>query len=295
MKLLLSLLVISALPQWSVTQVIPTPKAVAGLVTSGPWIFSGENVRLNCSVPGSLFDWKYHWFMDGELLQESKYLMLWKARPQQSGKYYCQGIRTTWIGKTRTLHSLPIEIKVDGGWAILLAPPHPMLVGETMTLMCRVRHNPLLKEVILYQDGEEILRQSSPELRVTNLTLQHHGSYSCRATWDERRSTTSVISMGAPVSVVDVLTEPLLEIVPKDPLIPKERMLLVCHVQLNAREQDLIINYYFYQDGQRLGPASSNDRIAVPRMPGQYWCTTTVPTLGLNRISEPATYGRLNR
>ncbi|KAM9452960.1 Fc receptor-like A [Salvelinus alpinus] len=297
MKLLLSLLVVSTLPKWAVPQVLPTSApltALAELVNGGPWIFSGERVRLKCSVPGNVSaEWRYQWFRGREQLQESEYFVLWKARPQQSGKYYCQGLRTTWISTQHTLHSLPIEIEVDGGWAILQAPPLPMLVGETMTLMCRVRGNPRLTEVILYKDGVELQRQSGPVLCVTNLTLQDHGSYWCRASWDGRRQTNSVISVAAPVSIIEVLTEPMLEIVPNDPLIHKDRMLLVCHVQLNAREPVSHIHYYFYQDGLSLGPASSQDRVAVLRDSGRYWCKASIPTLGLKRLSEPVPYGRV--
>ncbi|XP_055736369.1 high affinity immunoglobulin gamma Fc receptor I-like isoform X1 [Salvelinus fontinalis] len=297
MQLLLSLLVVSTLPQLAELQVLPTSapqRAVAELVKGVPWIFSGETVHLKCSVPGNVSaEWRYRWFRGGEQLQESEYFVLWKARPQQSGKYYCQGLRTTWISTQHTLHSLPIEIEVDGGWAILQAPPLPMLVGETMTLTCRVRDNPRLTEVILYKDGVELQRQPGPELRVTNLTLQDHGSYWCRASWDGRRQTNSVISVAAPVSILEVLTEPILEIVPNDPLIHEDRMLLVCQVQLNAREPVPHIHYYFYQDGLSLGPASSQDTVTVLKDSGQYWCKASVPTLGLKRLSEPLAYGRV--
>ncbi|XP_010897459.2 high affinity immunoglobulin gamma Fc receptor I [Esox lucius] len=297
MKLFLSLLVVSTLSQWVLTLVPPTKDpqtAVAELVEGKPWIFSGENIRLTCSIPGDLSDWRHQWFRGDKFIQESKDLVIWKAMPQQSGKYYCQGIRKTWIYQQRTPQSLPVEIKVDGGWAILRAPSLPMLVGETMTLSCDVRDNPRLTEVILYHNGVEIQRQSDPKLRVTNLTLRHPGSYWCRATWHKQMATHSVISLATTVSVLDILTEPFLEIVPQDPLIPKEHMLLVCHVQLNAREKDLMINYNFYQDGLKLGPASSNDRFPVLRASGLYSCTASVPILELKRESEPVAYKRVN-
>lgn len=85
----------------------------------------------------------------------------------------------------------------------------------------------------------------------------------------------------------------MLEIVPNDPLIHKDRMLLVCHVQLNAREPISHIHYYFYQDGLSLGPASSQDRVTVLRDSGRYWCKASIPTLGLKRLSEPLAYGRV--
>lgn len=79
-------------------------------------IFSGENIRLRCSVPdGNRSTWSYLWFRGSEQLPQSgEHLVLWKARVQESGKYYCQGLRDTAVGDIRTQLSLPVEITVDG-------------------------------------------------------------------------------------------------------------------------------------------------------------------------------------
>lgn len=90
-----------------------------------------------------------------------------------------------------------------GGWAILQAPPQPGLVGRTLEVTCRVRGTPQLHEVILYKDGVEVMRQTGPnsQFSLTNLTMEHKGMYSCRASWDAKRHTHSVLSAETPVQV----------------------------------------------------------------------------------------------
>lgn len=86
------------------------------LVSGELRIFSGESVQLRCSIPDDhRSTWSYLWFRGSEQLPQSgERLVLWKARVQQSGKYYCQGLRDTAVGNIRTLQSLPLEINVDG-------------------------------------------------------------------------------------------------------------------------------------------------------------------------------------
>lgn len=93
-----------------------TFRAVVELVSGESRIFSGESIRLRCSIPDNhRSTWTYLWFRGSERLPQSdQHLVLWKARVQQSGKYYCQGLRDTVVGYIRTLQSLPVDINVDG-------------------------------------------------------------------------------------------------------------------------------------------------------------------------------------
>lgn len=85
------------------------------MVSKESRVFSGESIRLRCRVPDQRSAWSYLWFKESEKLpQTEQHLVLWKARVQESGKYYCQGWRETVVGNIYTLQSLPVEIKVDG-------------------------------------------------------------------------------------------------------------------------------------------------------------------------------------
>ncbi|CAJ1065347.1 Fc receptor-like protein 5 isoform X2 [Xyrichtys novacula] len=201
-------------------------RAVAELVSQKSRVFSGESVRLKCSVPDDVnqSSWSFSWFKGSELLpQTGKDLILWKVKVQDSGTFYCQGEKSSMIGNIHTLQSLPVEISVDGGWAILQVSPHPSLVGNTLRVACRVRGEPELHEVILYKDGLEVMRQRGPNptFDLSNLTLKDEGMYSCRASWDSHRRTVSVISAEAPVHVLEALSQPALEIDTDSILIPE--------------------------------------------------------------------------
>lgn len=91
-------------------------RAVAELVSGHSRIFSGEGVQFRCSIPdGRRSTWHYRWFKGSEELHErGPVLVLWKAHIDDTGKFYCQGVRSTVVGDIHTLQSLPVEIFVDG-------------------------------------------------------------------------------------------------------------------------------------------------------------------------------------
>ncbi|KAM4628026.1 high affinity immunoglobulin gamma Fc receptor I-like isoform 2-T2 [Polymixia lowei] len=294
-----SLLVVSTLPQFVVPELqglsVAPYQAVIEKVSGDSRIFSGENIRLRCSIPNVRSTWRYQWFRGDDELQESAEYSLWQAKVEHSGKYYCQGVRETVIGTTYTHKSLPVEIDVDGGWAILQVPPYHSLVGETLKVTCRVRGNPKLEEVILYRDDVEVMRQigSSPHLHLANIALKDQGLYSCRATWDVRRRSHSVVSVATQVSVLEVLTEPVLRVVLSDPLVPANMMRLICHLQYNAHAPAPPLHFYFYKNGYKLATATSENNEVVKQTPGLYSCKARVPQLGLLRWSEPEAFGQV--
>ncbi|KAM9318885.1 low affinity immunoglobulin gamma Fc region receptor III-A-like isoform 2-T2 [Pholidichthys leucotaenia] len=299
MDTIASLLVLSTLLHIVTPEVFTQTsfRATVEITEGDSRIFSGENIRLKCSFSGDDSpSWNYLWFKGSEKLQHSrKVLILWNTKVQQSGKYYCQGVRESPIGKIRTLQSLPEEIYVDGGWAILSVPPKPGLVGNTLNLMCRVRENPPVHEIILYKDGVEVMRRNGPEpyFKLTNLTIKDHGMYSCRASFDTRRRTVSVTSTQSHVQILEVLTEPHLEIdVDFDPYQPSW-MRLVCHLQYNAPAHAPQVDYYFYRNNNQVGPSSSESYRLVQKIPGHYQCKASVLDLGLVRWSKSRSFGKI--
>ncbi|KAK5868722.1 hypothetical protein PBY51_009712 [Eleginops maclovinus] len=290
------LCVLSMLSQLGAPLLAPF-RAVMEMVSGESRIFSGESVRLICSVPDiHRSSWNYMWFRGSEQLpQHGQHLILWNMKVEESGKYYCEGVRDTQVGNIKTLQSLPLEINVDGGWVILRVPPILSLVGDTLTVMCRVRGTPPLHEVILYRDAVEVMRRNdlNPYFSLTNLTLKEQGMYSCRASWDIHRRTHSVISADASVQVSEVLSLPVLEIVADNNLIPVNKIKLICHLQYNTHAPAPPIHYYFYKNNNRLGTATSENYDLVERTPGQYSCRAKVPELGISRWSEQETFGQV--
>nr|XP_020471281.1 low affinity immunoglobulin gamma Fc region receptor IV-like [Monopterus albus] len=291
MDTVICLLVFSVLPQLAVPAAPSETsfRAEVEIVSGHSRIFSGEDVRLRCSIPdGNRSTWDFLWFRGSEQLPYfGQDLLLWNTMVKKSGKFICQGVRDTIVGNIHTRRSLPVEINVDGGWAILQVPPHPSLVGGTLNVTCRVRRKYPLREVILYKDGVEVMRRNgvNPHFYLTNLTLEDQGLYSCRASWDIQRNTHSVISAASPVQVLEVLSQPHLEIDAANDLIK-----LVCHVQYNIPAPAPPIQYFFYKNNTRLGPAASENYALVSWKPGQYSCKAKVPQLGLWRWSESLSF-----
>ncbi|KAK2912449.1 hypothetical protein Q8A73_006562 [Channa argus] len=296
MDMLISFLGLLTLPQLVVPQVVPyltTLQAEVEIVSGESRIFTGESVHLRCSITDKhRSTWRYLWFKGSEELNTSgENYRLERARVKDSGKFYCQGVRDSLVGDIHTSKSLPVEITVDGGWAILQIPNHPTLVGNNLNVRCHVRGNPALHEVVLYKDGVEVMTQTvrKPDLYLTNLSVEDQGMYSCRASWDIERRTRSVISAEVPVQVLEVLSKPILEIATSINLLNK--MKLICHVQYNAPAPAHPINYYFYKNNIRLGVATSENHDLVNQIPGQYSCKAKVPMLNLSRSSEPKSFG----
>uniref|UniRef100_A0AAQ4NPW8 Ig-like domain-containing protein n=1 Tax=Gasterosteus aculeatus aculeatus TaxID=481459 RepID=A0AAQ4NPW8_GASAC len=299
MDTVISLLVLSTLLQLVAAEVasVTSLRAVVEITSGDSRIFSGESVRLKCSVPDvHRSDWKYLWFRGSDRLpQIEEHLVIWKSKVKHSGKYHCQGVRNTVVRNIHTLKSLPLEINVDGGWVILQVPPHPGLVGETLEVTCRLRVKAKLPEVILYKDGVEVMRQIgiNPQIYLTNVTLEDQGMYSCRASWDADGRTHSAISVEASVQVAEVLSQPLLEIVADNNLFPVNFMKLICHLQYNARAPAPPIHFYFYKNKKQVATASSEKSVTVNRTPGQYSCKARVPELGISRESELRSFGQV--
>ncbi|XP_056139926.1 Fc receptor-like A isoform X2 [Lampris incognitus] len=296
MDVLLPLLVFSALPCFVVPEVpskVPYQAAIE-LVTGAQRIFSGEKLHLRCSVPEDKKSiWKYLWFKGNDEILESENLILYGVSLTEDGKYYCQGVRSTAVGTLHTVESKPLEINVDGGWVILRVSPNPCLVGETLSVTCQVRHNPKIAEVALYRNDVEVLRQKgpNPHLQLTNVTLGDQGMYTCRATWVKERRSQSSVSVGVDVSVMEVLTKPVLEMVLGDPLIPANMMMLKCLLQYNAHAPAPPLHFYYYKNDYKIGTASSKNSYVVSQTPGVYYCKARVPELDLMRKSDTKTFG----
>ncbi|KAM4743507.1 Fc receptor-like protein 5 isoform 2-T2 [Anableps anableps] len=299
MEAVISILVLSLLPQLVVPDVPTTTsyRAIVEIVSGNSRIFSGEHLHLRCNIPDIYkASWNYMWFRGPvQLPQYGEIFHLWNANVKESGKYSCQGKKETQVGSIKTQRSLPKEIHVDGGFAILQTPQHPILVGDTLDLKCRLRGNAPIHQTILYKDGIKVMVQSGSSLyfHLTNVTLEDEGAYSCRASWDLSRRTHSVISVPTLVNILEILTEPVLQIDRDNPQLEKNKMNLICHLQYNARAPAPPVSYYFYKNNNLLGPATSLNHIHVREAPGWYRCRAKVPKLDIMRWSEPQSFGEV--
>ncbi|XP_043974564.1 basement membrane-specific heparan sulfate proteoglycan core protein-like [Gambusia affinis] len=299
MEAVISFLVLSLLPQIIVSEVPTTTKyrAIVEITSGDSRIFSGESLSLRCIIPDKYkASWDYLWFRGSvQLPQFGEMYQLWNANVKESGKYSCQGKKETALGSIKTLRSLPNEIHVDGGFAILQMAKRRVLIGDALDLKCRLRGSAPVHETILYRDGIEVMVQngSSLDFHLPHVTLEDEGRYSCRVSWDLSRRTHSVMSVPTLVNILEVLTKPVLEIDKDNAQLERNKMKLVCHVQYNAPAPAPPVNYYFYKNNNLLGPAISLNHMNVRKAAGWYSCRAKVPKLDMVRWSEPQSFGEV--
>uniref|UniRef100_A0AAY4EA50 Ig-like domain-containing protein n=1 Tax=Denticeps clupeoides TaxID=299321 RepID=A0AAY4EA50_9TELE len=257
----------------SIDVTLPPLRAVVELATGRPELLSGDSFQLTCHVPEepSPF-WSFQWFRNGRLVGNATSYEITKARVQHGGFYTCKGARETELNPQGVMHTLtspPLKMHVDGGWVILQASTDPMIVQESLILMCRIRGNPIPSEVILYRDGTEILRHHHNILVIPNLTLDDQGMYWCRATWENKGLSQAAQSLAVKVNVLDILTTPVLKAESGDSTVRRGQTLtLKCITEFNTRQTDLVLHYYFFKDDKIMAPATST---------GPYWTPGQCP------------------
>uniref|UniRef100_A0A8C6WKS4 Ig-like domain-containing protein n=1 Tax=Neogobius melanostomus TaxID=47308 RepID=A0A8C6WKS4_9GOBI len=252
-------------------------KPTVEIVTGHSRVFTGDTVRLKCNFPDTPYKstWFYKWYNGPEQLPFfDDQLVLWDIKTKETGKYYCQG--------------LPVEISVDGGWAILDAPSQGV-VGYPMNMTCRVRGKRPINEVVLYRDGVEVLKQKHPHFLLDNVTLEDWGGYTCVASWNHGR-THSVISAPVSVQVLEPLTQPTLVIIEDEMTRSLSMLKLVCVLDYNVPAPAPPVLYYFYMNNDRLGTPTSENFTLIKKSRGSFKCQAKVSELGLFRWSEPESF-----
>ncbi|KAJ8280331.1 hypothetical protein GJAV_G00053300 [Gymnothorax javanicus] len=291
-------LFISTVIGWALSQDGPI-RAVLSIAQGEREMFMGETVTLSCTIPGDpSLQWRHLWLKDGTPFDNyaplDDRLTLKASKLTQSGQYSCQGIMTSDTQERRTLPSHPLQISVAAGWVILLVSPQPAFIGSTVTLTCRVRRDPLLTEVVFYKDDVELQRSVYPKLHLKNIIQEDQGSYWCRATWGRGLHWTTAQSLATTVSVVDLLSQPVLEAVPSSSKTSGQVLLLSCRAQLRFPQPGQQLIYNFWRNGRRLGVSTSRSKITVPLDFGVYQCKVMVGGLGLTKWSNKVPVDVLN-
>ncbi|KAK7882650.1 hypothetical protein WMY93_028824 [Mugilogobius chulae] len=266
----------------------PTVKIIGG----NSKVFSGETVRLICIAPATPYNstWTYSWYHGAKQLpHSSQKLILNNIKKKDSGKYYCQAIRDTSVQDIPTFKSVPVQINVDGGWAILDSQSQG-IVSFPMNMTCRVRGNRPIHEVVLYRDGVKVLEQDNPKVILNNLTLADSGEYTCRASWNHHGRTYSVISDQVSVQVVEPLTQPTLNIVDNDELRTLSKLKLLCILEYNVPDPAPPVLYFFYINDNRHGTPTVNNYQLIERIRGTFKCKAQVSQLDLSQWSEPKSF-----
>ncbi|XP_041096876.1 Fc receptor-like protein 5 [Polyodon spathula] len=278
----------------------PAPRPVLTLQAGWPEIFVGESVTLRCVIARQAGGWRYTWYRDGIAVREmysdqldgAEYTIRDASR-YHSGDYTCQGERS-FSPVHQSVRSEPVKILVSTGLVILQAPLMPLTQGEGVTLRCRVRGNPSLSQVLFYKDDKVIGSQASPVLTMARLTEEDEGSYWCRATWGRQWNWRSARSLEVKLSVTELFSEPVLQLLSGTPVLGKS-LTLRCLAQLTARKPDTVLRYYFLKEGWMLGTATSRNVFTLTaaqlRHAGSYKCKVTADGTSVVMLSNSVQVG----
>ncbi|XP_051963412.1 high affinity immunoglobulin gamma Fc receptor I-like [Xyrauchen texanus] len=252
-------------------------------------VFTGEDLKITCSVPEDpSSSWRYKWFRDGAEIGLDGFR---EIRIEHSGEYSCQAEKDTEKRPfvLSTLPSLPLNLHVDRGWVLLQTPATPAIIDDTVILTCRIRNNPMAREVCFYKEASEIQCHNSKQLILTRATLEDGGIYWCRASWIQGNELHSAQSVPTPVTVLDKLNTPQLAIV-SGRIVLGQEVHLRCNTQLNVKREDLHIEYYYMKNNSWLAPSSSSNTFIIRNVQhqdaGTYTCKAKVRILDVERLSD---------
>ncbi|KAF6089335.1 sialic acid binding Ig like lectin 1 [Phyllostomus discolor] len=234
-------------------------------VSPSPEVQEGQAVVLTCKVPTEALEGtSYHWYRDGQPLQESASATLRFAAItlSQAGAYHCQaqapGSATTSLAAPVSLHVsyAPREATLN-----TLMDTGPGRLGH---LLCRVSSDPSAQLRLLHGDrlvastlqGVGELAGTNPRLKVAvapnslrleihNATLEDEGVYTCEATNTLGQTSVSASFDAEAVNV---------QVWPKAAVQEGQLVNLTCLVWTAHPVQ---LTYTWYQDGQERPGAHS--------------------------------------
>uniref|UniRef100_H0WI58 Sialoadhesin n=2 Tax=Otolemur garnettii TaxID=30611 RepID=H0WI58_OTOGA len=270
-------------------------------VSPSPELQEGQAVVLSCQVPTGVPEGtSYHWYRDGQPLQESNSAILRFAAITlaQAGAYHCQaqapGLATTNLAAPVSLHVSYTPRRVTLTTLMDTGP------GRLGLLLCHVDSDPPAQLRLIHEDhlvastlqsvGE--LAGSSPRLRVAvapntlrleihKAVLEDEGIYTCEATNTLGQASASTNFNAQAVSV---------QVWPSTTVQEGQLVNLTCLVWSTRLAQ---LTYTWYQDGQqRLGAHS----ILLPNVTvmdaASYRCGVGAPGQ-TPHLSRPVTLGVL--
>ncbi|XP_006894321.1 PREDICTED: sialoadhesin [Elephantulus edwardii] len=263
-------------------------------VSPSPEVREGEEVVLSCQVPTGVPEGtSYHWYRNGQLLQEptSARLHFAAIAVKQAGAYHCQaqapGSATTSLAAPVNLH---VSYAPRQATLTTLMDTGPRRLG---LLLCHVDSDPVARLQLRHGDqlvastsqGLGELAGSSPRLQVTvapnalrleiqGAELEDEGVYTCDAVNTLGRTSTSTTFDAQAVSV---------QVWPEATVHEGQPVNLTCLVWTHLTQ----LTYTWYQNGQQRPGARS---ILLPNVTvtdaASYRCGVETPGQAL-RLSRP--------
>ncbi|KAL1249649.1 hypothetical protein QQF64_020654, partial [Cirrhinus molitorella] len=160
-------------------------------------IYTGEQVRLNCSIKEKTSQWEYLWKKDSAQVNNDHIYTISSATPSHNGLYTCQVERRgitfpSEQSKKLTIKKLPQpKLSLESEWNIF----YPT---EKVTLKCSINEDSdkwgyewFRNETRLHKDKDKDISLSGNTLSISSAKVGHSGQYTCRGKYLKRMSVTT--------------------------------------------------------------------------------------------------------
>ncbi|XP_052450277.1 titin-like isoform X4 [Carassius gibelio] len=261
-------------PPHSLTVHGPQPTIVLKQDPSYPEIYTGEQVRLNCSIQEKTSKWQYIWEKDSRQVNtdpSNPVYTIQSASLSENGEYTCQVRR----GEKTSSKSRKLTVK---------DPPKPQIQsewteafhGEKVSLQCVIQDSESWKYT-WFRDQNKMVSKDGTIIMIGNtLTLSvqsdHGGVYECQAELQDR----NVMTTKSPAHSLRVHGPQPTIVLKQDPSYPEiytgEQVRLICSIQ----EKTSKWQYIWEKDSRQVNTDPSNPvyTIQSASLPqnGEYSC-----------------------
>ncbi|XP_026055095.1 carcinoembryonic antigen-related cell adhesion molecule 5 isoform X4 [Carassius auratus] len=260
-------------PQHSLRVHGPQPTILLKQDPSYPEIYTGEQVRLNCSIQEETSKWQYIWEKDSRQVNtdpSNPVYTIQSASLSENGEYSCQvrrGEKTSSKSRKLTVKEPPKpELSIMSQWKTFYQT-------EKLTLKCSIKEDSDNWSYEWFRNGAPLSQDkdisfSGNTLSISSVNVVHAGQYTCRGKHQTRKPVTTGEAEALQINVHDTTPKPT--ITKKqwfEPFYSKER------VQLNCNMPGVGWEYHWYKGSNRLttNPELTIDSVSVTDT-GDYQC-----------------------
>ncbi|XP_022253053.1 hemicentin-2-like isoform X1 [Limulus polyphemus] len=140
-------------------------------------VLTDQDAHLMCSAVANPPVRSIRWMKDGQLLSTSPNHTIPAVTHEDSGQYVCSvdnGFGLTSEAK--------LELSVLYGPKVTVEPLREVILGESLTVTCKVDSNPTPHSIQWLKVDDAFFRQTGDILRLNRVTIHDTGKYACKAT-----------------------------------------------------------------------------------------------------------------
>ncbi|KAK2885871.1 hypothetical protein Q8A67_016708 [Cirrhinus molitorella] len=175
-------------------------------------IYTGEQVRLNCSIKEKTSQWEYLWKKDSAQVNNDHIYTISSATPSHNGLYTCQVERRgitfpSEQSKKLTIKKRPqLELSIESQWNILYAT-------EKVTLKCSINEDSNKWGYEWFRNGAQVHKNEDISFPANTLSISsakagHSGQYTCRGQYLMRPSVTTTQTQAVQLQINDDTPKP---------------------------------------------------------------------------------------